>query len=80
MPMTKEQVLAQAMALDPDERQEIADELLESLTPAQAAAIDAEWLREAHRRGEEIHQGIIAPVDGEQVMRDARAAVRAMRS
>jgi putative addiction module component (TIGR02574 family) len=78
--MTKEQVLAEAMALNADERQEVADELLDSLTPAQAAAIDAEWLREAHRRGEEIRKGAVAPIDGEQVMRDARAAVRAMRS
>ncbi len=77
--MTKEQILAEAMALDPLEREEVADALLTSLTSARRAEIDAAWLRECHRRAAEIERGEVVPLSGEQVMRDARQAVREAR-
>jgi hypothetical protein len=43
MLMTKDQILAEAMALDPREREEIADALWTSLTSYERAEIDAAW-------------------------------------
>ena len=77
--MTKERIFAEAMALDPQEREELADALWTSLTSADRAEIDAAWLRECHRRAAEIERGEVVPMPGEQVMTDARKAVREAR-
>jgi hypothetical protein len=63
--MTKEQVLAGGMALDPRERQAVAEQLLLSLGEADQAAIDAAWLEEARRREEAFARGEMStsPVD-----------------
>ena len=50
MPMTKDQIFAEAMALGPDEREALAEDLLLSLDPARQAAVDAAWLEEVRRR------------------------------
>ncbi len=49
MSMTNEQILVEARALGPLEREEVADALSTSLTGVKRAEIDAAWLRECHR-------------------------------
>lgn len=46
----RQQILAQAMTLDPTERAVLAEELWLSLEQADREAIDAAWLAEARRR------------------------------
>ena len=47
MPMTKDQILAEAMVLPPADRQALADDLLSSMSEADCDALDAAWLAEA---------------------------------
>lgn len=50
MGLTKTEVRDAALALDPAEREELAEELLLSITGTERDAIDAAWLDEARRR------------------------------
>ena len=50
MAMTKDQILAEAMSLEPKDREALAEEILLSLGPDEQGEIDAAWLAEAHRR------------------------------
>lgn len=52
MSMSKEQIFTEAMALNPKDREALAEELLMSVDDADRAAIDAAWLAEARRRDE----------------------------
>ena len=63
--MTMEQVRAAAMALDPQQREVLAEELLLSLTDADRDQIDAAWLAEVRRREEKYRRGesSSSPVD-----------------
>lgn len=76
MPMTKEQLLEEAMALDAQERELLADELLLSLTDVDRKAIDAAWLEECHRRAEAIDRGEMPTIPGDQVMRELHERFR----
>ena len=58
MPMTKEQILAEALALDPADRDDLADQLWRSVDRANGQSIEESWAQEAddriaaHQRGE----------------------------
>jgi putative addiction module component (TIGR02574 family) len=73
--MTKDQLFAQAMALQPREREALADALLATLTEADAAEIDAAWLAESHRRDAAYARGEVGASNVEEVM--ARVRLRA---
>jgi len=51
MSLSKEQIKAAALQLDPVEREALAEELLLSVSDTDRAAIDAAWLEEVKRRG-----------------------------
>ena len=68
MSMTKDQILAEAMALGPDEREALAEELLLSLNGGQQAAVDAAWLEEVRRRDAAFAAGQIQESDLDEVM------------
>ena len=63
--MTKDEIYAQAMALQPDEREALAEQLLSSLTGDGPEVIDEAWVTEARRREEAFRQGRMttSPVD-----------------
>ena len=65
MSMTKDQILSEAMALRPQEREALAEEILLSLTEADAAEIEAAWLAEVKSRDAAYCRGEIRahPVD-----------------
>jgi len=68
---TYEEIMKAAMALPPDVRAILAQDLMDSLTPldpAEQAEIDAYWAKEAERRCKEIEDGIVTPIPGEEVM------------
>lgn len=66
-------IIKQALSLPPGARAMLADHLLESLDWDQQKEIDAVWADEAERRMQEIRDGKVQTIDGEQVMRELRA-------
>lgn len=55
--MTREQIKAAALELDPVERERLAEELLLSIDDTERNTIDQAWLIEAHRRDDEFRAG-----------------------
>jgi putative addiction module component (TIGR02574 family) len=70
--MTREQLLAEAMALDPKEREALAEELWLSLDHTSRDEIDAAWMEEVQRRIAAYERGEVEAVPGEEVMRRLR--------
>ena len=69
MAMTKDQILTEAMALEPRERDEVAEAFWqcivpEEFTPGQVA--------EVRRRVAALDNAEVEPIPGEQVMRELR--------
>jgi hypothetical protein len=50
MALTKQQIKAAALQLNPIEREALAEELLMSISDADSRSIDAAWLEEVKRR------------------------------
>lgn len=50
MPMTKEELLSEAKALSPDDRESLAEQIWLSLNDGSQAVVDAAWLEEVRRR------------------------------
>ena len=65
MSLTREQVLTEALSLDPTEREALAEELLLSLHEPDREAIDAAWLAETRSRDDAFRRGEVGamPVD-----------------
>jgi len=66
-------LIKDALSLPPGARAMLADHLLESLDWEHQKEIDAAWAEEAERRMQEIRDGKVQTIDGEQVMRELRA-------
>ena len=66
-------IIKDALSLPPGARAMLADHLLESLDWGHQKEIDAAWAEEAERRMQEIRDGKVQTIDGEQVMRELRA-------
>ena len=62
MPLTKEQLLAEAMALEPGEREALAEELWLSIPEADRQGVDEAWLAEARRRDAAFASGHVKAV------------------
>jgi len=75
--MTAEEIVAAALKLDPEERSEVAHRLIASLDEKEEALPRAEWERlwgeEADRRLQELEDGTVEEIPGEEVMRELRA-------
>jgi putative addiction module component (TIGR02574 family) len=67
--MTKEQIISEAMTLDPRERDEVAETLWQSIAPGE---LSPEQLNELRRRLDAIDSGQAEFVPGDQVMRELR--------
>jgi putative addiction module component (TIGR02574 family) len=65
--MTKAQLLLEALALAPKERDELAEQLWQSIREGELAP---DQLAELRRRIRAVDQGEMATIDGEQVMRE----------
>jgi putative addiction module component (TIGR02574 family) len=66
---TTETLFQTALALPPENRADLAEQLLDSLAEKDQAAIDAAWVEEAERRLQAFDQGKIKAIPGEEVMR-----------
>ncbi len=67
MSMTKEQLLSEALTLPPKERDQLAEQLWQSIREGELAP---DQLAELRRRIRAIDQGEMTMVDGEQVIRE----------
>ncbi len=72
MPMSKDQLLSEALALGPADREALAHEILLSLPDDEGDVIDAAWLQEYRRRVAAVDSGTMQTTPGEQVMRRLR--------
>jgi putative addiction module component (TIGR02574 family) len=73
---TYEEIMNDALALPPNQREMLAEHLMESLDLADSEEqkrIDALWAQEAERRYKEIEDGIVEAIPGEEVMNRLRA-------
>ena len=66
-------IIKDALSLPPGARAMLADHLLESLDWEEQKEIDQAWAVEAERRMEEIRNGTVQTIDGEEVMQELRA-------
>jgi len=66
-------IIKDALSLPPGARAMLADHLLESLDWEEQKEIDEAWAVEAERRMQEIRDGKVQTIEGEEVMRELRA-------
>ena len=71
--MSGAQILRDALALPPEERARLADELLRSVDQADRADIDAAWAEEAERRTDDFEKGLTRAEPLEDVLRSIEA-------
>ena len=71
--MTVEELIREALRLDPSSRASLAHELLNSLESLSDAEIEQLWVDEALRRNAEIDAGTVETVSAEDALAQARA-------
>jgi putative addiction module component (TIGR02574 family) len=74
MPMTKEQILEAVMALSPEERQELAVDLFQTID---LEPEDPNWRSELRRRADAIDRGEMKLIPADEALRRLRARTRA---
>ncbi len=72
MPMTVDQITAEALNLPTEARAELVERLATSLDTAELTEIDKRWAAEAKRRGDELLSGQVQGIPGEEVFAEAR--------
>ena len=65
-----------ALTLEPAERAELAERLIDSLPPDEQRAIDAAWADEAERRMDEFLAGRAQAIPAEDVFREIESRRR----
>ncbi len=71
--MTKDQIINEAMALDPKERDEVAETLWQFASAVELGGeLSSDQLAEIRRRIASIDSGEAVPIPGEEVMREFR--------
>jgi hypothetical protein len=74
--MTVEELMREALQLDPADRAAVAHELLNSLETLSEAEIEQLWLDEALRRNAEIEAGTAHTIPADEAIARARARLR----
>jgi hypothetical protein len=67
-----EQLANEILSLPSVSRALLADKLVESLEFDTDSAIQATWLTEAKRRRDEVRNGVITPIPGEEALTQVR--------
>ena len=75
MPMTIEQIAEEALALPSEQRALLADRLVESLDAAEVNRIDRLWITEAKRRRDEVRQGLVQTIPGDEALARVRRSL-----
>ena len=74
-PATPEQLMEEILSLPSQSRAMLADKLVESLEFDVDSEIQALWITEAKRRRDEIRNGVIQPVPGEDALAQVRRLI-----
>lgn len=69
MAMTKEQILSEAMTLDPQDRDDVAEALWQCVVPGE---LTSEQMAEIRRRLHALDSGRVQSIPGEQVIQELR--------
>ena len=75
MPMTIEQLATEALTLPSEQRALLADRLVESLDAAEANRIDRLWATEARRRRDEVRNGLVKTIPGDEALARVRRSL-----
>ncbi len=75
MPLTLDQLAAEAMHLPATSRAELAEKLVVSLDFPERDEIQTLWAAEAVRRRDEVRSGRVTPIPGEEVIAEVRRLV-----
>ena len=75
MPMTIEQIADEALALPSEQRALLADRLVESLDTAETNRIDRLWSAEARRRRDEVREGLVRTIPGDEALARVRRSL-----
>jgi len=70
-----EQITEQALALPNEARALLADQLVESLDPAEDGDVRQFWAMEARRRRDEVRSGRVQTIPGDEALARVRRAV-----
>jgi putative addiction module component (TIGR02574 family) len=74
--MDLQKIEDEALHLPKDERAQLIQRLVLSLESPSEEELRSDWLLEAQRRAEELDNGSVQAVPGEDVLRKARALIR----
>jgi hypothetical protein len=74
--MSPNEIAREALALPSEARALLADRLVESLDVAEANRVDRLWATEARRRRDEVRQGLVQTIPGEEALARVRSATR----
>jgi putative addiction module component (TIGR02574 family) len=74
--MNIETIRHEALALPPQERAQLAEQLLSSLDTLSETEIEQLWFQEAAHRAAEIDQGVVQRIPAEVVRREAQALLK----
>ena len=74
--MNLKQIEDEALSLSENERTKLAQKLLLSLEDASEEEIAENWLAEAHRRAQDLDNGLVEPISADKVRRKAQALLR----
>jgi hypothetical protein len=75
MGMTIEQIVVEALSLPSEARALLADRLVESLDPAEDGYVRRLWTAEALRRRDEVRNGLVKTIPGEESLARVRRSV-----
>ena len=75
MPMTLDQLAQEALALPSESRALLADKLVESLDTEELGQIDRLWASEAKRRRDDVRQGRVQTIPGDEALARVRRSV-----
>jgi putative addiction module component (TIGR02574 family) len=75
MPMTIEQLAEEALALPSESRALLADRIVESLDVRELSDLDKLWAAEAKRRRDEVREGRVETIPGDEAFLKVRRAV-----
>lgn len=74
--MNLQKIEAEALHLSKEERTQLIQRLVLSLESPSKEELRSDWLLEAQRRAEELDNGTVQAVAGEDVMRKARTLIK----
>jgi putative addiction module component (TIGR02574 family) len=74
--MNLQRIEDEALHLPKEERAQLIQRLVLSLESPSEQELRSDWLLEARRRADELDNGSVQPVPGDDVMRKARALIK----